>query len=295
MATTDSPAAEIEIDPVLVRSLLHSQHPELADLPLTFVAEGWDNTLFRLGEELLVRLPRRAAGAPLMENELRWLPHVADKLPLPIPVARYRGEPDPSFPWSWSVVDWVEGADAIERPLHDTERAGVTLGSFFRALHQPAPADAPVNPSRGTPLAERDQRILETMDELRRAGLLPAEAEKVWRDGVAACPHEGPPVWLHGDPHAGNVVVRDDQVVSVIDWGDITSGDPASDLTCMWVLLDPKGRAAARAELPYNDDTWRRGRSWALSIGTMLLARSNDRPAYFALGQRTVEQALIEV
>jgi hypothetical protein len=44
------PAAELEITADLVRRLLAAQQPDLAGLPVEPLANGWDNTLFRLGD-----------------------------------------------------------------------------------------------------------------------------------------------------------------------------------------------------------------------------------------------------
>jgi aminoglycoside phosphotransferase (APT) family kinase protein len=114
----------------------------------------------------------------------------------------------------------------------------------------------------------------------------------VWREALETVPYDGPPLWLHGDPHAGNMIVDDGKLVSIIDWGDITSGDPASDLIGFWMLLDEPGRHAARAALDHDEDTWIRARGWAVAFAGMLLANSADRPEYRDLGLRTIEEVL---
>ncbi len=188
----------------------------------------------------------------------------------------------------------MDGSDAISSPLVNTVEAGDTLGSFFAALHQPAPDDSPVNRFRGVPLRQRAEQLDGLLSTFVADGLVPPETRGVWDAGLEADPYGGPPLWLHGDPHSGNLLVHNDAIVSVIDWGDITSGDPASDLTCMWIALDPAGRRAARRRLGYDDDVWTRGRAWATAIGVMLLGHSDDRPEYFALGHRTIEQVLLD-
>jgi aminoglycoside phosphotransferase (APT) family kinase protein len=146
MTTGPKPPAEVTIDPSLVRALLQEQHTDLAQLALIDIGEGWDNKLFRLGDALAVRLPRRAASAALIEHEQRWLPRLSPRLPLPVPVPLRVGRPGSGFPWSWSVVPWLAGESALVAPPQDPAPIAATLAQFLRALHQPAPDDAPHNP-----------------------------------------------------------------------------------------------------------------------------------------------------
>ena len=155
MASGNMPAAEHPIDAALVRRLLETQHPDLAELPLVEVACGWDNVIYRLGDAWSVRLPRRALAVSFTRNEQRWLPRLAPTLPLPVPVPVRLGAPGCGYPWTWSVCPWFEGETAADAAL-DLERAARELGAFLAALHQPAPADAPHNPFRGGPLGDRE-------------------------------------------------------------------------------------------------------------------------------------------
>jgi aminoglycoside phosphotransferase (APT) family kinase protein len=149
------PAADVIVDPSLVEALLQEQHPDLAHLVPVKVAEGWDNALFRLGDELAVRLPRRAASATLIEHEQRWLPHLSPRLPVPVPVPVRAGVPGPMFGSAWSVVRWLPGQNLLHGAFLDPVATGTLLERFLRALHQPAPVDAPSNPWRGVPLQAR--------------------------------------------------------------------------------------------------------------------------------------------
>ena len=152
--------------PSLVRALLQEQHPDLLDLKLVDIGEGWDNRLFRLGDDLAVRLPRRAASAHLIEHEQRWLPSLSGRLPLAVPVPRRTGLPGHRFPWSWSITSWFPGQTALKAPPRDLEATAVALGQFLGALHQPAPPDAPHNPWRGVPLGDRDKALREHLRQL---------------------------------------------------------------------------------------------------------------------------------
>lgn len=166
MTTGPKPPAEVTIEPSLVRALLHEQHPDLAQLALIDIGEGWDNKLFRLGDDLAVRLPRRTASAALIEQEQRWLPQLSPRLPLPVPVPLRIGRPGAGFPWSWSVVPWFAGESALFPSPQDTASMVPALGQFLRALHQPAPDDAPHNPWRGVPLATRAKKVREHVQQL---------------------------------------------------------------------------------------------------------------------------------
>ena len=183
-------AAEVTIEPSLVRALLHEQHPDLAQLALIDIGEGWDNKLFRLGDDLAVRLPRRAASAALIEQEQRWLPQLSPRLPLPVPVPLRIGRPGSGFPWSWSVVPWFVGESALFAPPQDTSAMVAALGQFLRALHQPAPDDA--NPWRGVPIATRTTKVREHVRQLN--GLVDGTAVlSLWERVVSAPSWSGPP------------------------------------------------------------------------------------------------------
>ena len=162
------PEAEVDIDPALIGALLEAQHADLARLPIVDAGSGWDNKLYRLGEDLAVRLPRRAAAASLIEQEQRWLPQLAPRLPLPVPVPVRIGRPGCGYPWSWSVVPWRSGETADIAAVHDPVSAATELGRFLCALHQPAPADAPRNPLRAVPLGDRDDVVHKCVRQLDR-------------------------------------------------------------------------------------------------------------------------------
>jgi len=291
------PAAEVEITADLVRRLLAAQHPDLAGLPVVPLANGWDNTLFRLGDELVARLPRRAAGAVIVLNEQRWLPLLAPRLPLPVPVPARTGVPGEGYPWAWSVTEFMPGTPASDGPPFEPGQAAADLGGFFGALHAAAPPDAPENPYRGVPLARRadnfHKNLATVATRVDRDAVLAA-----WVTALAAPEWDGPPVWLHGDPHPANVLVHDGRVSGVIDFGDITAGDPATDLSLAWMLLPAASHdrfRAAYAEAghrPVTDATWARGRGWALNLAIVFLAFSADNPRLRAVGERTLAAVL---
>ncbi len=286
------PMAEVSIDEPLVRALLEAQQPDLADLPLTDPVFGWDNVMFRLGPELLVRLPRRRVSAPLIRREQRWLPGLAPLLPLPIPSPLRVGGPGCGYPWSWSVCGWLPGEPAAKKPPRDAEAAAGTLGGFLRALHRPAPPDAPMNQYRGIPLAARDDAMQTGVAKL--AGVIDVAAVlALWSESLAIPPWTEALVWLHGDLHPANVLVHDGRVSAVVDFGDITAGDPATDLSVAWMMLPASARVSfRRAAGRIDDDTWGRARGWALALAVAILSGSSDNPLMAAVGRRSLDAAL---
>lgn len=289
------PGAEVAIEADLVRTLLREQHEDLASLPLAKVGEGWDNTLYRLGDDLVVRLPRREMAAVLLVHEQRWLPELAPHLPLPVPAPVRVGRPGRGFPWAWSVLPWFGGEAAANLTGGVTEAAAVQLAEFIAALHRPAPGDAPVNPFR-TSLASRSDAFGE---RLRRCGdgVDRTLALAAWQDGLDAPPWSGPRVWLHGDMHPGNLIVKDGRLAAVIDFGDLSAGDPSVDLAIAWMLWPEALRGVFRANVnradPRIDDaTWQRARGWAVSLGVAYLVNSLDDPPMMSMARRTVAAVL---
>lgn len=285
-----TPAAEVEIDEALVRALLAAQHPDLAELPLRELANGWDNTMYRLGDELTVRLPRRRQAAELVEHEQRWLPVLAPDLPVPVPAPVRIGRPTPEYPWSWSVLPWFAGRPAATDPALDGPAMARDLGAFLRALHRPSVPEAPINAVRGGPLAGREANVRERLDRL--SGHVDADALwQRWEHCRDAPAWAGPPLWLHGDLHGHNLLTSGGRLVAVIDFGDLTAGDPATDLGLAWSVLAPADRetfrrAADSEARPIDEAMWQRAEGWALSVGIAIVANSGDNPAMHAMGLR---------
>jgi aminoglycoside phosphotransferase (APT) family kinase protein len=263
------------------------------------VGEGWDNAVFRLGEDLAVRLPRRAASAAMIEHEQRWLPELAPRLPLPVPTPIRIGRPGAGFPWSWSVVRWFPGTNAATEALRDPQAVAITLGRFLRALHQPAPEEAPRSAFRSIPLDARTSRLHEHLDQL--GDVINRERVLALWDRLVITPRwAGPPMWIHGDLHPANLLLVDDQLASVIDFGDVTCGDPATDLSVMWMLLPSEHRetlftAAGRSRLNASDEQmWRRAHGWALAIGVAVVAFGLEGNPLTELGRKAIAAALAE-
>lgn len=281
------PDAEIEASEGLVRALVRQQAPHLAHLPVRREASGWDMVIHRLGDHLAVRLPRRRIAAELLAHEQRWLPVLAPRLGVPVPVPLLAGSPTPDFPWPWSVTPWFDGAPAaLLLPDRGLGHAVATaLADFLIALHQPAPADAPRNPYRGGPFADRRDVVAER---------LTPELRDRWDTWSRTDPWDGRPLWIHGDLHPLNVVVSGGHLVAVIDFSDLTAGDPAYDLAIAWLGFAEPERAAFIERIDdarhHDAATWTRARAFALSVADMFRVvgepgSPEEAIGAFALGQ----------
>ena len=260
----------------LVTRLLRAQAPSLADRRPVFEAEGWDNVMFRLGDDLAVRLPRRQLGADLLAVEQRWLETAAAGIGLEVPRHVVIGAPAEGYPWPWSVVTWIAGEAADEEPSGSAQMAG--LADALTALHRPAPDDAPISPFRGSPLEGR--RDAAEARAARVSELNPEAGRTLWTAWreAAELPAPAPARWIHGDLHPGNLIVRAGRLVGIIDWGDLGAGDPATDLAVAYHLLeDPGDRHAFLNACGADGQTRLRARGWAAHIALALYEAGDPR------------------
>lgn len=289
------PEAEWPVSAALVTALLAEQAPALADLPLRPVTHGWDNVVFRLGDDLAVRVPRRSSAVPLIHSEIVWLPRLAPALPTRTPEPVVSGVPSPRFEHPWSVVRWIDGTPAAASSPAQRRPAAAALADVLVALHRPAHPDAPANPWRGVPLDHLAARVE------ARTGAHPDGVALLqrWRAWSSVPSHAGPPVWLHGDLHPLNVVVdANGALAGVLDWGDLCAGDPATDLAAGWLLFDAPGRRAFRDRCDdsgsLDQATWTRAKAWALHLGLIFASAADDQPLLHAAGRHALEQVLAE-
>lgn len=292
------PSETLDIDVALVERLIATQFPQWSHLPIRPVeAGGWDNRTFHLGEEMSVRLPSAERYRLQVEKEHRWLPRLAPLLPLSIPVPLAMGVPAQGYPWQWSVYRWLEGQVATVEGIVDLTRFATELGQFLVALQRidatGGPPPGPHNFYRGGSLTVYDaesRRAIATLD-----GMIDTEAAtRVWEVALNA-PWHGPSVWLHGDVAAGNLLVSEGRLCAVIDFGSSGVGDPACDLAIAWTLFGEESREAFRAALPLDNDTWARGRGWALWKALITLAeyRSTDA-ARASEAQRVIDEVVAD-
>lgn len=297
MAPAKMHADEVDVDLPLVRRLVDSQFPQWAGLSLVRIrSDGTDNAIFRLGDELAVRLPRYPAAAGQADKEHRWLPGFAPLLPLAVPAPMAVGQPAEGYPWRWGVCRWLSGENATPDRLDDPYRAAADLAGFVHALQRidtsggPAPGDH--NFGRGAALATRDGYVRAALTRLD--GLIDTvAAATTWEAALAAPLHEGPPVWIHGDLQAGNLLAERGRLTGVIDFGALGVGDPACDVMAAWIFVSPEARDHFRAFLEVDGATWERARGWALSVGLIALPYYRDtNPAFAATARRWIEEAL---
>ncbi|MFF7173318.1 aminoglycoside phosphotransferase family protein [Streptomyces pseudovenezuelae] len=271
-------ATEITAD--LVRNLLREQHPDLADLAIREVAGGWGNQMWRLGDELSVRMQRMDPTPEMQLKERRWLPVLAPRLPLPVPTPVRFGEPSERFPKHWTVMTWVPGEPLDHAPISRGDHAADTLAGFLRALHVEAPADAPIAADRGAHPKNCTDGFENFLQAVALDRDIAADTRAVWDEAVAAQAWDGPRVWVHGDLHPANVVVSDGTLSGIVDFGDMFAGDPAWDLAAAWVLL-PAGTASRFFDTYAQADeaAIRRARGLAAmkSLFLILMGQNGDR------------------
>lgn len=292
-----APAAEVLINDDLVATLLSEQAPDLAALPLHHYDAGWDNEIYRIGEGLLARFPRRKASASLVENESRWLPQLAVGIDVDVPQPVFVGRPSDHYPWVWSVVNMIPGVGASH--ISPAERAGFAeqLADAVWCLQLPAPSDAPLNPHRGVSLA---QERFDTSVRTRAAQVSDTdELLARWEAWSHAPEFDGVDVWVHGDLHPHNLITDGHgHLTGIVDWGDLTAGDPATDLATAWLTFEADGRRTFRERM---DDgglvdaaTWQRAKAWALHLGLILATMNDDIPLLASVGTHALEQVLTE-
>ncbi|MGC1209844.1 MAG: aminoglycoside phosphotransferase family protein, partial [Micromonospora sp.] len=266
-------ANEVLVDEALVRSLLEAQRPEWADLPLSPAGAGTDNTMYRLGDELLVRLPRTADTARSIRKEQEWLPRLAPLLSCRIPEPVHTGAPTEAFPLVWSVYRWIEGDEARTDTVRDWGSFGADLAAIVRELHgidlMGATRTDELSWYRGGSLRPCDQWISRSLADCRATVGAELDVDmlgRLWRAALALPEPAGADEWLHGDLKPTNLLVRDGKLHAVIDFGALSIGFPDAEHATVWDL-PPEARQAYWNALHLDDVTWARARGWAIAVG----------------------------
>jgi aminoglycoside phosphotransferase (APT) family kinase protein len=292
-------ADEVDIDAALVGRLLAAQFPHWANLPIEAVrSAGTDNAIFRLGDDMAVRLPRIYWATEQVDKEQEWLPRLAPHLPLAIPVPLGKGMPAEGYPWHWSVYRWLAGENATIERIADLRQTATDLALFIAALQRidstGGPRPGTGNSGRGVPLAMRDADTRAAIASC--AGLLDTGAvTAAWDAALQAPVWDGLPVWIHGDLQSGNLLVERNRLSAVIDFGCLGVGDPACDLQVAWTLFSGKSREVFRRALAVNDASWARGRGWALSVALIALPYYLDtNPVIVAASWRAIDAVLAD-
>ena len=282
----------MHVDESLVRDLVRAQFPEIADHECWHIGEGFDNFLWRLGDDLVVRLPRRAAAVVPMENEIAWLNPLASGLSLATPAPLLAGVPSERFAWPWLIGHWIDGEPGDEIELVADELVARTMATFLAELHGDAPSDAPTNPWRSVSLNQR------SADAERRIWELGGEVDidqtlQLWQRACAVSPWAHDPRWIHGDFHPGNMIFYETELVGVVDFGDLCAGDPATDLaggllTLPFAHLDTFFSTYG----PVDEPTRWRSIGWAVLFGLMMVSLGlTERASYLEVGRRALANA----
>lgn len=291
-------ADEVETDVSLVRRLLTAQFPQWADLPIEPVdSAGTDNALYRLGDDLAVRLPRIQGATGQVDKEHQWLPRLAPHLPLAIPAPLTKGTPGEGYPFHWSVYRWLEGENAIIERIANPCQAATDLAAFISALQRIDPTGGPLavdHNLRGVPLAMRDTYTREAIAALH--GIIDVDAvTTAWEAALQAPEWNRAPVWFHGDLLPGNLLVKRGRLSAVIDFGGLGVGDPACDLMIAWGLFSGESRDVFRAALAVDDAAWARGRGCALSWALIFIPYYLDtNPVGVSVARHVIDEVLAD-
>ncbi|WP_127819629.1 aminoglycoside phosphotransferase family protein [Microbacterium sp. CPCC 204701] len=282
------------IDEALVRELLAAQFPHWHALPVRPVAlSGNDHRIFRLGDDLSVRLPSAPGYVPQVHKEQTWLPRLAPHLTLPIPAVEGVGEPSDLFPAPWSIHRWTPGEPASVTPPADWARFAADIAAFLRQLRTVDTTDAPApglhSAFRGGPLEHWDDEMGAILHRVHRRER--DLAAGIWRDALDA-PFTGAPVWFHGDVSLNNLLVRGGELAAVIDFGCAGTGDPACDTVFRWTSRHDEAREQFGRDYAVDDATWARGRGWALWKGLLMIA--NKPPGQAELARHVLDRLFAE-
>jgi aminoglycoside phosphotransferase (APT) family kinase protein len=255
---------EVDVDERLVQRLLAQQMPDLADLPLRIVEPwGTDNAVWRLGDDLAIRLPRIGWATDQIDKEAEWLPRLAPHLPVALPTPVAVGEPAEGYPYPWAVHRWLPGEGAALERMSDPVQFALDLAETVHCLQ--------LVPTNGAPPAISRARDLKDYDQSARAAIHRARAlidvtaaTAVWEEALAAPAFAGPPVWVQGDLE-GNCVLQDGRLTGIVDWGSACAGDPAVDVQVVWSpLFTADSRAAFLDKLSIDPAALARSRGAAI-------------------------------
>ncbi|MCH5675202.1 aminoglycoside phosphotransferase family protein [Streptomyces gilvus] len=284
------------VDDDLVRRLITDRFPRWARLPIRrFPSGGTVNAMFRLGEDMVVRLPLVEGGAKDVALEQEWLPRLAPLLPVAVPEVLGAGEPGHGYPWPWSVYRWLPGRNPEAGALTEPEALAGDLAAFVKAMRGVTVPGAP-RAHRGGPLAELDAETRAAVGRLRgipEEGVDCDAVLAVWADALRVPGRDGPPVWLHADLMPGNLLVDAGRLTAVIDFGCVGRGDPACDLFPAWNLLPSGAREVFREALGVDEATWRRGRARTLSQAVIALPYYRETNPAMADNARHVIRAVL--
>jgi aminoglycoside phosphotransferase (APT) family kinase protein len=293
MPSTPKTSDKFEITVSLVTDLISEQFPQWAHLEIKPVElGGWDNRTFRLGQEMSIRLPSAKIYASKVEKEQKWLPYLAPHLSVPIPKPLAMGQPSKNYPWHWSIYSWIEGKSANILSIDDLNLSLLAsqVAQFLNELHKIDSTGGLLpgthNFYRGDSPAVYNTETRSAIEQLQNVVDVDA-VTSVWQKAISSKWHKSP-VWIHGDLSAGNIIVKDNKLVGIIDFGGMAVGDPACDLVIAWTFLTNESRKIFKSQLNLDPDTWARARGWALWKALITIAQLKDKTCSEALKQQQV-------
>ena len=284
---------EVDIDNALVSKLITRQFPEFSDLPINHInSHGTDNVIFRLGEDMAIRLPRIKEAADNIEKEYKWLPKLAPLLPLQIPIPLKKGTADENYPYPWYIYRWLKGNSATNEKINLVQ-AAKDLGEFIYALKKVDAKTAPPS-RRGLPLSSCDKETREAIILLKNTFNID-QIKNAWQQALAVPLYKGDPVWIHGDLLPSNMLVENGKLTAILDFGISGTGDPACDMMVAWTFLNAQTRHIFRQKVQADDNTWARAKGWALTFGLVALPYyKKTNPELAAIAKRTIDEVLMD-
>lgn len=284
------------VDVALAHRLIATQFPQWQDLWIRPVAcSGWDNRSFHLGDHMLIRMPSSAEYASQVEKEHLWLPRLSPLLPLSIPEPLGKGNPGDSYPWKWSIYRWLEGDSAAVGLIDNLKNFAKSLAQFLSALQQIDAKDGPI----AGPHSFYRGGLLDVYDlQVRKAAIVLKDkidikaVMAIWEEALATSWSKSP-VWVHGDISPGNLLVHKGILTSVIDFGQLSIGDPACDLAIAWTLLKGESREIFKETLLVDSGTWTRGRAWALWKALITVAGFTNPHNFEAANSRDIMEEIL--
>lgn len=281
---------EIVTDEDVVRRLVAAQFPHWAGLPVRRLrTHGTDNAMYRLGDDMVVRMPKIDWAVDGIVKEQRWLPRLKPHVPVAIPEPLVQGEPAAEYPYPWSVMSWIPGCNPIVGEIPDPHGLARDIAGFIHAMQR---IDLPDGPPTGKTLRERDPQVRSDIEALRDE--IDAKAViAVWEQALALPEHNSAPVWVHADLAPGNLLLDSDRLSGVIDFTGVGVGDPSIDMQVAWNLLPAEARPTLKGALDVDEATWLRARGRALAQALVQLPYYRETNIPLATNARHVIQEVL--
>ncbi|MGN6669939.1 MAG: aminoglycoside phosphotransferase family protein [Candidatus Nucleicultricaceae bacterium] len=282
----------------LARSLIKEQFPEYAHLNVTSVEkQGHDNRTYRLGDDMLIRLPTAESYALKVPKEQALLPQLAPHLTVRIPAPLKMGVASSTYPYPFSIYTWLQGTSLNLLTLDEAplKTLALDLATFLKELQSIRDVEGPRpgqhNWWRGDHVSVYDKDARTQIAKL--SGLIDSPKALTLWDDASKTRWNKTPVWIHGDFAVGNILLHENKLSAVIDFGGMGVGDPASDLVLAWTFLKGEARQIFIKTMDLDDDTWLRAQAWALWKATFELCQIADPTDPLASAHKKIIEDLL--